>query len=93
MSSIPKARTIALALLLSAFSSGCASNKQPVVVVRAPPVERLTCKAEPAVPAADTDKAVAQFITDALDAGQSCRSALAWIRDWSAEVTKPKAPR
>jgi len=31
---------------------------------------------------------VSKFIVDALDAGQDCRSALAWIRDFSNGVAK-----
>lgn len=48
-----------------------------------PPKERLTCAAEPAAPAGNSDKEVAQFLIDVLSAGRDCRNALAWIRDWS----------
>jgi hypothetical protein len=32
---------------------------------------------------------VSKFIVDALAAGQSCRSAVQWLSDWSREVSKP----
>lgn len=88
MKSTPRALTTWLVLPLAAFSTACASNRQPVVVIKTPPASYLTCKPEPAAPEAATDKAVAQFITDALDAGQSCRDALARVRDWSKAVGK-----
>lgn len=78
-----------LALPLLAFLPSCASNKQPVAVIRVPPAERLTCKAEPAAPAVATDATVSKFIIDALEAGQSCRSAVQWLRDFSREASKP----
>lgn len=51
----------------------------------APPKERLTCKAQPAPPPGNTDKEVAGFIVDLIEAGQDCRNALAWIKDWSQQ--------
>lgn len=59
--------------------SGCASNR--VEVIR-PPVERLTCQAEPSVPDEATDATVAQFIVDLRGAGQDCRSNLQWVREF-----------
>lgn len=51
-------------------------------------MERLTCKAEPRVPDEITDQTTAQFIADLANSGQDCRSRLAWVRDWTAAVTK-----
>ena len=76
------------ALPLLALSSGCASSKKPVVVIRVPPPERLTCKAEPDAPAIATDASVSRFIVDLAESGQSCRSALRWVKDWAAGVSK-----
>jgi len=70
-------------LALSLFLISCASNKPRVVVVK-PPVERLTCRAEPAVPATYTDASVAGYIADLASAGQDCRTTLGWVRDWAA---------
>lgn len=75
------------ALLCAACLSGCASSKQRVVV-KAPPVERLTCKAEPRVPNEVTDQSTAAFIADLAAAGADCRSRLAWVRDWTARVAE-----
>ena len=84
-----KAMRLVLALALPACSIGCASNRQPVAVVRVPPPERLTCKAEPAVPAIATDATVAGYIVELAGAGQNCRSAMAWIKDWAEAVRHP----
>jgi hypothetical protein len=46
------------------------------------------CKAEPDAPATATDASVSKFIVDLAGAGQDCRSALAWVRDWSNSVAK-----
>lgn len=51
-------------------------------------MERLTCKDEPRVPDSITDQTTAQFIADLAAAGADCRSRLAWVRDWTDEVTK-----
>lgn len=80
-------RTMVLvsALLLPACLSACASSKPRVVVVT-PPAERLTCKAEPAVPADITDRSTADYIISLADAGQDCRSAVGWLADWAARA-------
>ncbi|HEX7856079.1 MAG TPA: hypothetical protein VF503_20555 [Sphingobium sp.] len=53
-----------------------------------PPPDHLTCKAEPlpATPrngARYTDKEAADYLVQALDAGQDCRDTVAWLRDWA----------
>ena len=80
-------RTMALvsALLLPPCLSACASNK-PRVVVMVPPAERLTCAPEPAVPAVISDRSTADYIVSLAGAGQDCRSAVGWLRDWAARV-------
>lgn len=47
-----------------------------------PPPSRLTCKAEPPVPAESTDRAVANYIVSLVEAGADCRSQLRWIKDF-----------
>ena len=74
-----KARMMLWAALSGLSLASCGETRVERIK---PPVERLSCAAEP-VPAGDTDREVAQFIVDALAAGQDCRDALAWIRDWS----------
>lgn len=72
---------LALALLLPPCLSAC---EKSVVVQRVPVPERLlSCKAEPAPPAEDTDKAVASYLIDLLESGADCRSKVSAIRDWS----------
>jgi len=76
-------RAMMLALPFLAFLPSCGSNVRVERIT--PPPERLTCAAEPAPPAGDSDKEVAQFLVDVLSAGRDCRNALAWIRDWSSD--------
>ncbi len=76
---------LASALLLPACLSACASSK-PRVVVITPPAERLTCKAEPAVPVEITDRSTADYIVKLAGAGQDCRSAVGWLADWAARA-------
>lgn len=69
-------------LLLAPF---CVSCGKDVVVQRVPVPERLlSCKAEPAPPAEDTDRAVANWIVDLISAGADCRSKVAAIKSWDA---------
>jgi hypothetical protein len=78
-----------LVLALPLFSSACATSKPPVVVkALVPPASRLACKAEPRVPETVTDATTAAFIGDLAAAGQDCRSALQWVREWSASLAK-----
>ena len=74
-----KARMLLWAALSGLSLASCGETRVERIK---PPSDRLVCAAEP-VPAGDTDREVAQFIVDALAAGQDCRDALAWIRDWS----------
>ncbi|MFS0771022.1 hypothetical protein [Sphingomonas sp. 1P08PE] len=53
-----------------------------------PPADRLACAAEPAVPTELTDASVAGYIVDLRGAGEDCRSAVRWLRDWSQEAGK-----
>lgn len=78
-----------LMLALAPLPALClASCGKDVVVERVPVPERfLTCAAEPAPPAEDTDKAVAGFIVDLIEAGADCRSKVQAIRDF--EKTSP----
>lgn len=56
------------------------------MVQRVPVPERLlSCKAEPAPPAADTDKAVAGYLVDLIEAGADCRSKVAAVKEFNAE--------
>lgn len=72
-----------LALPLSLFLTGC--GKQ-IVVERVPvPGKWLTCAAQPAPPAENSDKAVAAFIVSLLEAGQDCRDTVAAIRAWNEQ--------
>lgn len=72
---------LALALLPLLFCSACGKD---VVVQRVPVPERLlTCKAEPAPPAEDTDKAVAGYLVDLIEAGADCRSKVKAVADWN----------
>lgn len=48
-----------------------------------PPASRLTCAAEPAPPAGNTDKEAAGFLVGVIEAGRDCRNALNWVKDWS----------
>lgn len=49
-----------------------------------PPVERLTCAAEPAVPDVLSDATVAGWIVTLRAAGDDCRSVVNWHADyWS----------
>jgi hypothetical protein len=77
-----------LALPCLASLNACASNVS--IETLAPPPERLTCAAQPAPPAGDTDREAAQFLIDVITAGQDCRDQLAWIRDWVQATGNPK---
>ena len=70
--------------LLAICLPGCGED----VVVKPVPVppQFLSCKAEPATPAETTDKSVANFIIDLVEAGADCRSKVRAIRDWSAKL-------
>ena len=62
----------------------CVSCGKDVVVQRVPVPERLlSCKAEPPPPAEDTDKAVAGYLVDLIEAGADCRSKVRAIADWN----------
>lgn len=75
------------ALMLAPLWALCLPSCGPDVRVEriVPPAERLTCAAEPAPPAGDSDKEVAGFIVALLSAGADCRNALAWVRDWAKD--------
>lgn len=63
------------------FLSGCANSNAGRLP---PPVERLTCAAEPAVPEVLTDATVAPWIVALRAAGDDCRSVVFYHRDyWS----------
>ena len=75
-----------LALLPLALCSACGKE---VVAKRIPvPAQWLVCKDQPVPPAEDTDKAVAGFIVDLIDAGADCRNAVKAIADWDARLGK-----
>lgn len=82
-------RTMVLAsgLLLPVCLSACASSK-PQVLVMAPPANRLTCMPEPSVPAEITDSSTAEYIVALASSGQTCRSAVRWLRDWARGRSK-----
>lgn len=77
-----KGQTILWAALPALFLTGCGETRVERIT---PPPERLTCKAQPAPPPGNTDKEVAGFIVDLIEAGQDCRSALEWIKDWAQQ--------
>lgn len=80
-------RTMELAsALLPALCLGACASSKPRVVVVTPPAERLTCKPEPSVPPAITDRSTADYLIALADAGQSCRSAFAWLRSWADHI-------
>jgi len=75
-----------MVLLALPFLACLASCGKDVIVERVPVPDRfLTCAAEPAPPAEDTDKAVANFIVDLLESGADCRSKVAAIKQWSSQ--------
>lgn len=74
-----------LALLSLPSLSGCGQDSVQIVK---PPVERLTCAPEPKAPAGSTDRDAAQFMVDIMDAGQNCRNAVAWLKDWSDNLER-----
>ncbi len=76
-------RAAMLALPFLACLTGCGQTHVEKI---APPPERLTCAAEPAPPAGNSDKEVAGFLVDVLAAGRDCRNALAWVRDWAVRL-------
>lgn len=74
---------LALVLLLPSCLSAC--GPESVKAVPVPPA-LLSCAAEPSAPAESTDRAVAGFILDLMDAGRDCRSKLAGVKQWSDEL-------
>ena len=86
----PNLTIAALALAPLLFCAACASNRQRVVV-SVPPASLLSCAMEPRVPAIETDATTAQFIIDALAAGQDCRSKVQALRVWTSEISKGTA--
>lgn len=65
-----------------------------VADIKAPPAERLVCDQEARVPEGVlTDAVVAQYIADLAKSGQSCRTQLAWVRQWfkSLQASNPSA--
>lgn len=76
-----------LALPCLAFLTGC--GKETVRVEYVPvPAKWLTCDAEPAPPAGNTDKEVANFIVSLIASGADCRNSVARIKDWNASQVK-----
>lgn len=76
-------------MLSSLFLSACGDSRPRVAAkIPVPPAYRLTCKAEPRVPADTTDATTAAFIVALADAGADCRSAVAWLKDWSDSLNK-----
>lgn len=76
-----------LAPPLALYLTGC--GKETVRVEYVPvPSKWLTCAPEPAPPAGNSDKEVANFLIDVLSAGQSCRNAVSAIRDFNAGQVK-----
>ncbi|WP_441339494.1 Rz1-like lysis system protein LysC [Novosphingobium sp. Chol11] len=71
-----------LAPALPLCLTGCGETRVERIV---PPPERLTCAAQPSPPSGNTDREIASFIVDLVEAGQDCRDALAWIKDWSKQ--------
>lgn len=60
-----------------------ACAKTPVVEKLKPPPERLSCAPQPAPPVGNSDAEKADFVISLIDAGQNCRDALQWVKDWS----------
>mgnify|MGYP006913695669 CR=1 FL=1 len=76
-----------LALPWLGFLTGC--GKETVRVEYVPvPAKWLACAAEPAPPAGNTDKEVANFIISLIASGADCRNAVARIKDWNASQVK-----
>jgi hypothetical protein len=70
-------------LLASFFLPSCGKE---IVVQRVPVPEKwLTCAAQPKAPDEDTDKAVATFIVDLIEAGEDCRATVAAIKAWNKQ--------
>lgn len=76
-----------LAPPLALCLTGC--GREAVRVEYVPvPAKWLTCAAEPAPPAGNTDKEVANFIVSLIASGADCRNAVARIKDWNASQVK-----
>ncbi|SBV94214.1 hypothetical protein KL86APRO_10484 [uncultured Alphaproteobacteria bacterium] len=76
-----------LALALALFSTACGTVKpEPLIETRVekvkPPRPLLTCAPDPAVPATNSDAAVADYLADLWSAGEDCRTRLACVRAW-----------
>lgn len=86
---------LASLILCVAFLSGCAASKKVAIAnIQTPPADRLVCDQEARVPdGVLTDAVVAQYIADLAKSGQSCRTQLAWVREWfkRLQVSNPGA--
>jgi len=83
-------------LLLLPLLTGCETGPpiiQVQTVLLAPPPEMMTCRDEPPVPADVTSVEIAEYVLDLVDAGQSCRDAVATISRWVAENKEPENDR
>lgn len=87
-----RTRKVSVSLCLLACGlplTGCAAPAfQPAVIHverMVPPPFLLTCSADPDVPEAADQSAVAGYLVDLWAAGESCRARLAAVLAWSRE--------
>jgi hypothetical protein len=78
---IPYAGWIVVGLIAVTVLGGCA-KPSPAIEVAGPvvPDQLLTCRAEPVPPATGTQRKVALYVIDLVDAGADCRSKLGAVR-------------
>jgi hypothetical protein len=72
-----------LLLFCVTLLTACGSDRVPgptVYVKQDVPAVLLECSAEPAVPQAETQAEVAEYVVQLSDAGQDCRDKLAQVR-------------
>lgn len=69
-----------LVLIPAGFLTACDHNSRVEVIK--PPIEWMTCSAEPPVPEVIDDDGVANFIIDLRAAGADCRSKIVGIKEF-----------
>lgn len=79
---------LALIALTPLAMSLAACGPKPIAVAVKPPVELLTCEAEPATPilpapGIERDRIVAAWVLALLAAGGDCRAKVAGVRAWA----------
>lgn len=69
--------------------SACGNSSVRVEIAR-PPIQYLTCKAEPLVPVELTDATVSVWTSEVVVAGRDCRSRLQAVKEWSEATANSK---